>query len=151
MQLAMTFGRLTMMNSTMSHVMTEVFLVRHGEAHCNVVGLAGGEKTCTGPTERGRQQVSRLAGRLRYQEDSGAPFDVIFATPCRRVRESAEILAATLELPVHIEPALRCLRYGQADGDCWDNIEPRSVVRLEATPIGNARQAQKPGTNTSRA
>lgn len=38
-------------------VITKLLLVRHGEAHCNVAGLAGGENTCTGLTARGRVQV----------------------------------------------------------------------------------------------
>ena len=34
-----------------------LILTRHGEAHCNVAGIAGGDRACTGLTERGRHQV----------------------------------------------------------------------------------------------
>ena len=33
-------------------VITSLLLTRHGEAHCNVAGVAGGEKACTGLTKR---------------------------------------------------------------------------------------------------
>ena len=44
-------------------VITSLLVTRHGEAHCNVAGVAGGEKTCTGLTERGRIQVRRDAAQ----------------------------------------------------------------------------------------
>lgn len=100
-------------------VITSLLLTRHGEAHCNVAGVAGGEKTCTGLTERGRTQIRLLAGRLRAE----APFDVLYAAPRRRVQESAQILAETLRLPVHIEPGLSGPHHGAADGRPWDAIK----------------------------
>ncbi len=85
---------------------TEVIISRHGEAHCNVAGLVGGDKTCTGLTDAGREQVRALAARLRAEQDGEAPFDVLYAAPRRRVRESAEIISAALGLPVHVEERL---------------------------------------------
>lgn len=31
-------------------VSTELIITRHGEAECNVTGMVGGDKTCTGLT-----------------------------------------------------------------------------------------------------
>ena len=76
-------------------VITSLLLTRHGEAHCNVAGVAGGEKTCTGLTERGRTQVRLLAERLCAE----APADVLYAAPRRRVQESAQILSAHARTP----------------------------------------------------
>jgi probable phosphoglycerate mutase len=100
-------------------VITSLLLIRHGEAHCNVAGLAGGEKTCTGLTERGRTQVRLLAERLCAE----APPDLLYAAPRRRVRESAQILSGTLGLPVRIEPELSGPDHGEADGRSWDEIK----------------------------
>jgi 2,3-bisphosphoglycerate-dependent phosphoglycerate mutase len=100
-------------------VITSLLLTRHGEAHCNVAGVAGGEKTCTGLTERGRIQVRLLAERLGAE----APADVLYAAPRRRVQESAQILSHTLGLPVHIEPELSGPDHGEADGRPWDEIK----------------------------
>lgn len=101
-------------------VITTLLLTRHGEAHCNVAGLAGGEKTCTGLTEHGQHQVDALARRLL---DSGPPAGVLYAAPRRRVRESAAILSGVLSIPVSVEPGLDGLRHGEADGQPWDKIK----------------------------
>ena len=46
-------------------VTSELLLTRHGQAQCNVAGVVGGPKTCTGLTDLGRRQVKGLATRLR--------------------------------------------------------------------------------------
>lgn len=101
---------------------TEVIFSRHGEAHCNVAGLVGGDRTCTGLTDLGRRQVEALAERLRAEHLGSMPFDALYAAPRRRVRESAEIIAAALALPVHVEERLAGPRHGQADGRPWAEI-----------------------------
>ena len=40
---------------------TRLVLVRHGEAACNVGGVVGGRRGCTGLTELGRRQATALA------------------------------------------------------------------------------------------
>jgi probable phosphoglycerate mutase len=104
-------------------MITEVILARHGEAHCNLAGIAGGENACTGLTDRGRQQVRTLGARLREEQEAGLPFDVLYASPRRRVRESADILAAALGLPAHVEPGLAGPWHGEADGRGWEDIK----------------------------
>ena len=121
-------------------VITSLLLTRHGEAHCNVAGLAGGEKTCTGLTEHGRIQVRLLAGRLRAE----APADVLYAAPRRRVQESAQILADTLGLPVHIEPELSGPHHGEADGRPWDEIKAAFGGPAQSDPD----RAYAPGSET---
>jgi probable phosphoglycerate mutase len=87
-------------------VITGPLLARHGEARCDVAGLAGGEKACTGLTDLGRRQVQLLAARLLAGHESGGCIDVLYAAPRQCVRESAQILSSALSLPVHIEPGL---------------------------------------------
>ena len=62
-------------------VITRLLIARHGEARCNVAGLAGGDKTCTGLTDLGRRQVQLLAARLREEHESGTRIDVLYAAP----------------------------------------------------------------------
>jgi probable phosphoglycerate mutase len=97
---------------------TTLLLTRHGQAHCNLAGIAGGEKSCTGLTGLGRQQVALLAERLSAAEPPG----VLYASPRRRTLESAGILAAALGLEVRVEPGLRGPDHGQADGKPWEEI-----------------------------
>lgn len=103
-------------------VITRLILARHGEAHCNVAGLAGGEKTCTGLTARGRTQAGQLAARLRGEHQAD-PVDVLYSAPRRRVMETTQILSAGLGIPVHVEPGLNGPRHGEGDGQPWDQIK----------------------------
>ncbi len=54
-------------------LIAELLLVRHGQAHCNLDGLVGGEQTCTGLTSHGRDQLARLAVRLRGLHQANTP------------------------------------------------------------------------------
>ncbi|GLK99187.1 histidine phosphatase family protein [Dactylosporangium matsuzakiense] len=102
-------------------VATELVLARHGESHCNVAGIAGGERGCTGLNEHGREQVRRLAARLA-DEHRRRPFAAFYGSPRRRVRETSEIIGAALGLTAVIVDDLRHLDHGAADGRPWSEI-----------------------------
>jgi probable phosphoglycerate mutase len=121
-------------------VITTLFLTRHGEAHCNVARIAGGDRTCTGLTERGRHQVELLADRLHEQE----PCDILYTTSRRRARESAKILSARLGLPVLVEPDLTGPHHGDADGRPWDEIK----ASFGGPPHSDPDRPYAPGSET---
>lgn len=102
--------------------MTELLLARHGEAVCNVEGIVGGERGCTGLTERGRHQTARLADRL-HGEHSSRPFDAIYTTPRRRCRETAQIVTDVLGATAVVDTALRGADHGAADARPWREIK----------------------------
>ena len=121
-------------------VVAGLLLTRHGEAHCNVAGVAGGPKTCTGLTEDGRQQVRLLAERLRAEK----PADVLYASPRRRTLESAGILSAVLGLEIHVEPGLSGPDHGQADGHPWHDIK----TAFGGPPQSDPDRSYAPGSET---
>lgn len=125
-------------------VITDLIIARHGEAHCNLAGLAGGDKTCTGLTDRGRQQVARLADRLRHEHETVAPVSVLYAAPRRRVQETALILGSALGLPVRTEPALSGPRHGEADGSRWEDIK----TAFGGPPQSDPDRPYAPGSET---
>lgn len=109
----------------MDVIETELLLARHGEAECNVRGVAGGDLGCTGLTERGRDQAARLADRLyRAQQLQRGP-EVLYAGPRRRARETAACVGDRLGLPVAIEARLSGPHHGEADGLPWAEIRQR--------------------------
>lgn len=113
-------------------VMTsELVIVRHGEAVCNVIGVAGGEKGCTGLTSRGREQAQLLAERLAA-EHAQRPFDALLTTPRLRARQTAQEIAVRLGLPLTVENDLRGPEHGEGDGQPWH--------RIRALFGGNARR-----------
>lgn len=104
---------------------TNLYIIRHGEARCNVDGVVGGLNGCQGLTERGHEQVARLAERLRSGEIRA---DVIYGSTFRRARETAQGVAGALELPVQWDDAFQEIRPGQADGLTYAEARERFHV-----------------------
>lgn len=101
---------------------TEVLLLRHGEAVCNLAGLVGGPITCTGLTTLGAFQIDTVA-RTLAPALADAPIHALYAGPRRRLRESGQILAQHLGIELRIEQSLDGPRHGQADGQPWRVIK----------------------------
>jgi probable phosphoglycerate mutase len=101
---------------------TNVYIIRHGEARCNVDGIVGGLRGCQGLTERGHEQVALLAGRLRAGEIKA---DVIYGSTFRRARETAEGVAGALERPIEWDDAFQEIRPGEADGLTYADARER--------------------------
>ena len=109
---------------------SRIVLVRHGEAVCNVNGIVGGVRGCTGLTELGRRQVAALAARLeRTGELAGAT--ALYASVLPRAIETAEILRPVVgdgKLDVVQECALCELHPGESDGLSWQEVVDRFGV-----------------------
>lgn len=102
-------------------ITAELVIARHGEAVCNVQGIAGGSRGCSGLTERGYRQARQLAERLAYEHER-RPFDSLHTTPRLRVRQTAEAISHLLGLVPTVEPDLRGPDYGDSDGRAWSQI-----------------------------
>jgi probable phosphoglycerate mutase len=99
--------------------MTTLLLVRHGETDSNAERRIQGQ-TNTPLNARGRQQAQALADRL-----AGEPITAVYSSDLDRARETAEILAARLDLPVVVDPALRERHFGSWEGRTIDELEER--------------------------
>ncbi len=80
---------------------TTVYLVRHGETEWNLAGRQQGHLDSP-LTPRGIRQANALAHALA---DRG--IQVIYASDLGRAMQTAETIAANLNLPVHPDPRLR--------------------------------------------
>ncbi|MGW9205691.1 histidine phosphatase family protein [Embleya sp. NPDC055664] len=103
-------------------ITTELVLVRHGEAQCNVDGLVGGPATCTGLTALGRAQMESTAIHLAT-EHRQRPFAALYSGPRLRLRDSGRILARHLDLPLTVESGLDGPVHGEADGRSWYDVK----------------------------
>jgi probable phosphoglycerate mutase len=108
-----------------------IVLVRHGEAACNLNGVVGGMRGCTGLTERGVAQAEALRERLARTGEL-VPTVALFASTLPRAVQTAEIVAPALSdgvggppLSVVRDPDLCELRPGEADGLTWDQFTER--------------------------
>ncbi len=101
---------------------TTFYLVRHGEGEQNVLrilnSLSEGERF--GLTEAGRAQVEATAKEL-----AGEGIDLIYASPIRRTRETAEIISAATGASITYDERLRETDFGVWSGRSADDFWKR--------------------------
>jgi ribonuclease H / adenosylcobalamin/alpha-ribazole phosphatase len=103
-----------------------LLLVRHGATAHTAEGRFSG---CTGQnpdlSPTGREQARRLAAELRrrYAEPSGAGVAAVVCSPVRRARETAEVVAEALGLPVQEDDDLREIDFGDWEGRRVEDVQ----------------------------
>lgn len=111
--------------------MTNLYLIRHGEAVVNVKPVIGGMLGDTGLTARGRIQAERLRDRLAHTKEIAA--DVFISSTLPRARETAEIIAPSIGLPITLDDEVQELRVGEADGltieEMWERYGSPNFTR----------------------
>ena len=90
--------------------MTQLYLIRHAEAMAAVKDFVGDG----GLTPLGILQAERLRDRLTASKEIEA--DVFIASTFPRARQTAEIIAPALGVPLAIDDSIQELRPGEADG-----------------------------------
>jgi broad specificity phosphatase PhoE len=96
---------------------TQLLLTRHGETDWNAAGRWQGHSD-TPLNEAGRRQARALAELL-----DGV--DAVYSSDLARARETAEIVAERLGLPVRLDPRLRERGFGSWEGLTTTEIEQR--------------------------
>jgi broad specificity phosphatase PhoE len=110
--------------------MITFYLVRHGEAENNVRSILNSlpEKETYPLTERGRGQIADVAQGL---VSVGA--EVIFSSPIRRTKETAEIIAQATDLHIIFDDRLRESGMGVFNGkspqELWQKY-PTAETRI---------------------
>jgi probable phosphoglycerate mutase len=105
-----------------------LLLVRHGESICSVDGIVGGERGCTGLTERGFAQARALRDRL---EREAVRADVLLASTLPRAYQTADTIAEVLGAEVVRDADLCEFVPGDIDGTRWDEWTERFDVGTE--------------------
>ncbi|MCR1783343.1 bifunctional RNase H/acid phosphatase [Nocardioides carbamazepini] len=110
---------------------TTIVLVRHGVTPHTTgrrfSGGLGGDNPAL--SEEGRAQAAEVAAWLTELKES---IDVVVASPVRRTRETADIVAAALGLTVEEEPAFAEMEFGEWDGLSFAEVAERDQARMEA-------------------
>jgi broad specificity phosphatase PhoE len=96
-------------------------LVRHGQHNMPGRRLPG-RTPYVGLTERGQAEVASVADHLARES-----IVALYSSPLQRTRESAEIIAARLDLPIEFREELIELDFGEWTGATTDTIraDPR--------------------------
>lgn len=110
---------------------TTLILLRHGvTAHTSAKrfsgGLAGDDPALA---EEGRDQVRAAAEWIAAQSTA---VDAVVASPVRRTRESAEIAAGVLGLPIAEEPGFAEMEFGHWDGLTFAEVGERFPDEMKA-------------------
>jgi broad specificity phosphatase PhoE len=100
-------------------------LVRHGEHALRSRGVLAGRTPGVGLTATGRAEIAAVAERL-----AGERIDALYASPLQRTKESADILAGRLALPVQYRDDIIELDFGEWTGLTFDEV--RRDARWEA-------------------
>jgi broad specificity phosphatase PhoE len=107
-------------------------LVRHGQTNWNLEGRFQGQSD-TPLNQTGRREAHSLAGQL-----SGQSFAAIFTSDLIRAKETAEIIAESLGLPVTLEPRLREINQGEWEGQFVEDIKARDAEHWDQRTIDPA-------------
>ncbi len=102
---------------------TRLLLIRHGETDWNVEGRYQGQEDP--PLNRcGREQARLLADAL-----SGEPLHVLYGSPLKRARETAQIVQDKLTIPLHDEPRLMEIHLGDWGSRLATEVAARDAER----------------------
>jgi alpha-ribazole phosphatase len=120
---------------------TELWLVRHGQTDWNQ------EKRYQGQTdiplnEIGLQQAAGLSESLENTQ-----FDAIYCSDLQRARQTANVLAIHLNLPVFQDRRMREASFGEWEGQIYPEIKLRYPEVWEERKI-NPKAAVAPGGET---
>lgn len=104
-----------------------IYLIRHGESVANKQGIYQGQGVDTGLTVLGQKQALAAAKRLRKIK-----FKAIYASPLKRTKETAEIIARQFGLPILNDIRLLEINHGTWEGKNLDEFtfEETEVLKI---------------------
>lgn len=108
--------------------MTKLWLVRHGQTDWNLTGKwQGQDSDAPGLNDTGHAQVLTICEQLK-----GGKFSAIYSSDLLRARQTAEMIAESLGLPVTLEWRLREINLGEWEGMPSEEIEAKYPMELAA-------------------
>jgi broad specificity phosphatase PhoE len=107
--------------------MTEMVLVRHGQTDWNILGRIQGQ-TDIPLNDAGLEQARQPARSLPPRA-----YTAIYSSDLRRARQTAQILADTLLLPVQVDKRLREIHQGEWEGLNIQQVTSQFGANFSAT------------------
>jgi 2,3-bisphosphoglycerate-dependent phosphoglycerate mutase len=112
----------------------DIVLLRHGESVGNVESRWQGQSDYP-LTDKGRAQARALS--LRWQTEKRT-FDRIFSSPLRRAKETAEVIAEDLQIPLETDPIWMERNIGAVAGMAVDEVNRQLAREKFNTPFSPA-------------
>ncbi len=103
----------------------QIYLLRHGESTGNANGYHQGQYDFP-LSEKGIQQAKQLAYLWKAK---GVGFDLIISSPLARAKQTAEIIAQTLLIPLEFDPL-----WMERDAGLISGLHPEQAQKLYPRP-----------------
>ena len=103
--------------------MTDLYLIRHGQADGLKTGINGSVVPNSGLSPLGIRQAQQLRDRLAKTSEIRA--DVLISSPLLRAKETAEIIAPALGLPVIVDDGIQEFNLAETEGLTKEEITER--------------------------
>lgn len=117
--------------------MTHLYLIRHAQADGRRPGIVGSAIANSGLSPLGITQAERLRDRLA--ETSEIRADVLISSPLLRAKETADIIAPALGLPVIVDDEVQELNLGDGEGLIFEELwEKYGDFGLDQEPFRRA-------------
>ncbi len=113
-----------------------IAFARHGETAWTGKRFAG--QSDLPLTDRGRESAASLAARVVRSGVVDDPASVIVASPLRRARETAQIVAEAVDRPVETDPRWMEVGFGSVEGLTFDEASiawPAITARMGAGDV----------------
>ncbi len=104
--------------------MTHLYFIRHAQPEGLKPGVFGTLIPNAGLSCLGKKQAERLRDRLQHSSEIVA--DVLISSPLQRARETADIIAPALGLPVLLDEGVQEINIGAGEGLTLEEIRERS-------------------------
>lgn len=98
--------------------LTTIYVVRHGEAEFNAKRMIGGTFEPNPLTPEGRKQALKLAKSIENIQ-----IDKIYSSDLSRAKQTAQIIASKMGLPIEIEKLLRERSWGSLQGKTFEEAK----------------------------
>lgn len=119
---------------------TRLLLVRHGETEWHAENRYAGTSDVA-LTALGERQALSLARSLGAASE---PPTAVYCSPLSRARRTAEPSATALGLSLGVEPGLREVHFGSAEGKVLAELPADVVTRFRADPVAGAFPGAEP-------
>jgi uncharacterized phosphatase len=106
--------------------MTLFYVVRHGQTEWNRDNNRYCGSSDIPLSDLGQEQAEQLAQFLQH-----TPIDLIYSSPLQRARATAQPTASVHSLPIHIDPRISEIHFGQWEGMRIEQIQELSPDLFE--------------------